>query len=191
MKVSPTEIPGVITIEPMVHGDDRGFFLETFTEERYAEAGIDARFVQDNFSRSKRQVLRGLHFQKRQAKLVTVTHGRVFDVAVDIRPDSPSRGRWHGVELSDDNHLQLFLPVGIAHGFYVLSDEADVWYKTTDFYRPEEEGGLLWSDPELGIEWPAGERILSERDRRNPSLGVVLEKLSQWESSEAGGLGEG
>lgn len=179
MKVSSTAIAGVVSIEPSAHGDDRGFFLETFKEEPYRAAGISARFVQDNLSRSRKNVLRGLHFQRRQAKLITVTHGRIFDVAVDIRPDSPTLGRWHGSELSDDNHRQLFLPVGIAHGFCVLSDEADVWYKTTDIYRPEEEGGLIWNDPELNIDWPVVDPILSEKDRRNPTLRELLGKRSR------------
>ena len=152
-----TEIPGVVVIEPQVFGDDRGYFMETYQKDQFAEAGIDKEFVQDNQSRSTRGVLRGLHFQKEhtQGKLVRVTSGRVFDVAVDVRRGSPSFGKWVGVELSAENHRQLWLPEGIAHGFIVLSDSADFLYKTTNYYTPAAERCIRWDDPALGIAWPA------------------------------------
>lgn len=170
MKVVSTSLPGVVLLEPARYDDERGFFMETFREGRYHEAGLGLRFVQDNLSHSTKHVLRGLHFQKRQAKLVTVVRGEIFDVAVDVRPDSENFRRWVGGRLSADNHRQLYLPPGFAHGFCVLSDEADVWYKTTDVYRPEEESGILWNDPKLGITWPVAEPVLSRRDQANPRL---------------------
>lgn len=172
MKILETSIPGVVLIEPKCHEDGRGFFMETFREQPYRDAGVPGPFLQDNFSHSNRHVLRGLHFQRRQGKLVTVVRGEIFDVAVDIRPDSTYFGRWVGTSLSAKNHRQLYLPPGFAHGFCVVSDEADVWYKTTDIYRPEDEGGLLWNDPALGITWPDElvEPILSARDRAHPTL---------------------
>lgn len=170
MKVVPTSLAGVVLFEPARFDDERGFFLETFRERRYQDAGIGLRFVQDNLSHSTKHVLRGLHFQKRQAKLVTVVRGEIFDVAVDVRPDSETFRRWVGSRLSAANHRQLYLPPGFAHGFCVLSEDADVWYKTTDVYRPEEESGILWNDPELGIAWPITEPVLSPRDRENPRL---------------------
>lgn len=175
MNVLPTTIEGVVLLEPERHRDERGFFMETFREGPYGNAGVIGPFVQDNFSHSKRHVLRGLHFQRRQGKLVTVVRGEIFDVAVDIRPDSASFGRWIGTCLSSDNGRQLYLPPGFAHGFCVLSDLADVWYKTTDIYRPEEEGGIRWNDPGLGIAWPAevSEPILSQRDRAHPTLAEI------------------
>lgn len=170
MNVVATSLPEVLLLEPTRHRDARGFFMETFRADSYRRAGIPEPFVQDNLSHSTRHVLRGLHFQKKQGKLVTVVRGEVFDVAVDIRPDSQSFGHWVGSRLSSENHRQLYLPPGFAHGFCVLSDEADVWYKTTDIYRPDDEGSLLWSDPRLAIAWPVAEPVLSERDRANPTL---------------------
>jgi dTDP-4-dehydrorhamnose 3,5-epimerase len=158
MNVTPTRIADVLVVEPRVFGDARGFFFESFSERRFAEAVPSApRFVQDNHSRSGRGVLRGLHWQDAphaQGKLVRVTAGRVFDVAVDIRPASPTFGQWAGVELSGENHRQLWIPAGLAHGFLVLSDSADFLYKTTDYYAPPAEKCIRWDDPDLGIAWP-------------------------------------
>lgn len=157
MEVIKTSIDGVVIIEPKVFGDERGFFLETFQSDRYKElAGIDLHFVQDNHSRSAKGVLRGLHFQKTkpQGKLVRVVRGAVFDVAVDIRKDSPTYGQWEGVLLSEENKKQFWVPPGLAHGFLVLSDVADFEYKCTDYYDPSDEGSLIWNDPSVGIEWP-------------------------------------
>ena len=166
MKVSETDLPGVLLIEPKAFGDRRGFFYESYQRERYRDAGIPLDFVQDNVSRSRRGVLRGLHFQLEfpQGKLVSVTHGAVFDVAVDIRVGSPTFGRWAGAEINDDNHRQLYVPPGFAHGFCVLSDSVDFMYKCTDYYHPEDEGGVLWSDPDIGIDWPLSDPTLSDRD---------------------------
>lgn len=176
MKVSQTELPGVLLIEPKVFGDERGFFLECFQSERYREIGIELPFVQDNHSRSQRGVLRGLHFQKTrpQGKLVRVSRGAVYDVAVDINPDSPTCGRFVGVELNDENHLQMWIPPGYAHGFCVLSEVADFEYKCTDLYFPQDEGGLLWNDPEVGIPWPVEQPTLSAKDQLNPTLRQLL-----------------
>ncbi|WP_067100122.1 dTDP-4-dehydrorhamnose 3,5-epimerase [Marinomonas atlantica] len=177
MNVIKTNIADVVIIEPKIFGDERGFFLETFQAERYQEmAGIDLPFVQDNHSRSGKNVLRGLHFQKSkpQGKLVRVVRGEVFDVAVDIRPDSPTYGQWAGVLLSEDNKRQFWVPPGLAHGFVVLSDIADFEYKCTDYYDPSDEGCLIWNDASVGIEWPNGiEPILSAKDE----LGLTLEQL--------------
>ena len=172
MKVIETALPGVLIIEPKAFGDHRGFFLETFQVERYREAGITLPFVQDNHSRSQRGVLRGLHFQKTrpQGKLVSVSRGAVYDVAVDIDPASATYGQFVGVELNDDNHRQLWIPPGYAHGFCVLSEVADFQYKCTDFYFPADEGGLLWNDPDVGIPWPITEPQLSAKDANNPRL---------------------
>ena len=172
MKVIETALPGVLIIEPKAFGDHRGFFLETFQVERYREAGITLPFVQDNHSRSQRGVLRGLHFQKTrpQGKLVSVSRGAVYDVAVDIDPASATYGRFVGVELNDDNHRQMWVPPGYAHGFCVLSEVADFQYKCTDFYFPADEGGLLWNDPDVGIPWPITEPQLSAKDIDNPRL---------------------
>lgn len=179
MTIRPTAIPGVVVVEPVTHGDARGFFRERFEQARYAEAarahgapGLAGPFVQDNHSRSRRGVLRGLHFQRRhpQGKLVECARGRIYDVAVDLRKDSPTFGRWVGVELDDASGRQLWVPPGLAHGFCVLSDEADVLYRCTAPYRPDDEGGLAWDDPALGIDWPVGAPSLSERDRRWPRL---------------------
>lgn len=168
MNVITTAIADVVIIEPKVFGDERGFFLETFQAERYAEmAGINLPFVQDNHSRSGKNVLRGLHFQKTkpQGKLVRVVRGEVFDVAVDIRKDSPTYGKWAGVLVSEENKRQFWIPPGLAHGFVVLSDIADFEYKCTDYYDPSDEGALIWNDPDIAIDWPAGiEPILSAKD---------------------------
>ena len=157
MRAIPTAIPEVVVLEPKVFGDSRGFFMESFNMAKFREAtGAAVDFVQDNHSRSARGVLRGLHYQiqNTQGKLVRVTQGRVFDVAVDIRKSSPTFGQWVGVELSDTNHRQLWVPGGFAHGFLTLSDTADFLYKTTDYYAPEHERCIAWNDPQLGIEWP-------------------------------------
>ena len=172
MKVIETALPGVLIIEPKVFGDARGFFLETFQVERYREIGITLPFVQDNHSRSQRGVLRGLHFQKTkpQGKLVRVSRGAVYDVAADIDPASPTFGKHVGVELSDDNHRQLWIPPGYAHGFCVLSEIADFEYKCTELYDPEDEGGVIWDDPAIGINWPYANPVLSKKDQSLPNL---------------------
>jgi dTDP-4-dehydrorhamnose 3,5-epimerase len=173
VKITETALPGVLIIEPQVFADERGFLVETFRAERYrVEAGITATFVQDNHSRSNRGVLRGLHLQKRhpQGKLARVTRGEIFDVAADIDPRSPTFGRWVGVTLSDANHLQMWIPPGYAHGFVVLSETADFEYKCTDYYHPESDAGVMWNDPDLGIEWPIANPTLSDKDRRLPTL---------------------
>lgn len=157
MRVIPTDIPEVVILEPKVFGDARGFFLESYNQRMFREVtGLDVAFVQDNHSRSQRGVLRGLHYQVQQPqdKLVRVVRGAVFDVAVDIRRGSPTFGHWVGVELNEDNHRQLWVPAGFAHGFLVLSEFADFLYKTTDYYAPSHERCILWNDPELGIAWP-------------------------------------
>lgn len=178
MKVNDTKIHDVKLIEPKTFGDERGFFLETFEKKRYQEAlNIDFDFVQDNHSRSSHGVLRGLHFQTKnpQGKLVRVVRGKVFDVAVDIRPDSPTYGQWEGVILSEENKNQFWIPPGLAHGFVVLSDIADFEYKCTDYYTPGFEGCLLWNDPELAIEWPIDfAPTLSEKDK----LGKLFRELA-------------
>lgn len=178
MQITDTKIEGAKIIQPKVFGDTRGFFLETFEKKRYQEMlDIDLDFVQDNHSRSSRGVLRGLHFQKinPQGKLVRVVRGEVFDVAVDIRPDSPTYGAWEGVILSEENKTQFWLPPGLAHGFVVLSDVADFEYKCTDYYNPANEGCLLWNDPALGIEWPLENPLLSEKDK----IGKLFKELGQ------------
>ena len=173
MKITRTKINGCLVIEPKVFGDERGFFLETFQAGRYREkAGIDLPFVQDNHSRSTKGVLRGLHFQKTkpQGKLVRVVRGEVFDVAVDIRKGSPTFGQWEGVWLSEENRKQFWLPPGLAHGFVVTSETADFEYKCTDYYDPTDEGCLIWNDPDVGIEWPIEEPVLSEKDQQGSLL---------------------
>lgn len=176
MKVIETALPGVLIIEPKVFGDQRGFFLETFQVERYRDAGIVLPFVQGNHSRSPRGVLRGLHFQhtRPQGKLVSVSRGAVYDVAVDINPQSPTCGQFVGVELNDDNHRQFWVPPGYAHGFCVLSEVADFLYQCTDLYCPEDEGGLMWNDPDVNILWPVAEPVLSAKDQNNPNLRQLL-----------------
>ena len=180
MRVVPCEVPDVLIIEPDVRRDARGFFVETYQAERYRSFGIDHQFVQDNWSRSIAGTIRGLHLQvsRPQAKLVRVTAGAVYDVAVDVRRRSPTFGRWVAVELSADNFKQCYIPEGFAHGFAVLSDEAEIEYKCTDIYDPAGEVGIAWNDPHLAIDWPL-ERgpLLSERDRRHPTLAEQMDRL--------------
>lgn len=169
--VTPCDIEGLYVIEPTVFKDERGYFVETYNQNDMKEAGLDMVFVQDNQSMSTRGVLRGLHFQKQfpQGKLVRVVRGKVFDVAVDLRFDSKTYGKWFGVELSAENMKQFYIPEGFAHGFLVLSDEAEFCYKCTDFYHPGDEGGLAWNDSEIGVEWPLEEGvdlIISEKDQK-------------------------
>lgn len=176
MQVRDTDIPDVKEIQPTVHGDERGFFVETYSARRYAEHEIPTRFVQDNWSRSRRGILRGLHYQvdQSQGKLAQVMSGEVFDVVVDLRRDSETFGRWVGVVLSAEKKNQLWIPAGFAHGFLVLSEFADFVYKCTDYYAPEHERCLSWNDPTVGIEWPLdGEPTLSEKDCNGASLGDV------------------
>lgn len=168
-----TEIKGVYIIDVKPYGDHRGYFMETYKEEDFVEAGLDYRFVQDNQSSSKKGVLRGLHFQKTfpQAKLVRVLSGEVFDVAVDLRKDSETYGKWVGVLLSAENHRQFMIPRGFAHGFVVVSDYAEFAYKCDEKYHPEDEGGIAWNDPDVNVQWPeVGEILLSEKDKKNPTL---------------------
>lgn len=171
IRVTPCEIEGLYIIEPSVFGDERGYFMETYNQNDFKEAGLDMVFVQDNQSMSVKGVLRGLHYQKQypQGKLVRVVRGRVFDVAVDLRSGSKTYGKWFGVELSAENKKQFYIPEGFAHGFLVLSDEAEFCYKCTDFYRPGDEGGMAWNDPEIGIDWPIEEGmklVISEKDQK-------------------------
>ena len=174
MKVTPASIPEVLIIEPKVFGDARGFFFESFNQKAFNEAtGLDVNFVQDNHSRSTKGVLRGLHYQiqQPQGKLVRVVRGAVFDVAVDIRKGSPTFGQWEGIELTEDNHKQLWIPVGFAHGFVVTSDSAEFLYKTTDYYAPEHERCIAWDDPDFGIEWPlTTQPSLSAKDQQGLAL---------------------
>ena len=174
MEITKTNIEGVVIIEPRIFADDRGYFFEAFSEREFTEKVCDCRFVQDNEAKSSYGVVRGLHFQRpphAQSKLVRVVKGCILDVVVDIRRTSPTFGKHIAVELSDENHRQLFIPHGFAHGYAVLSDEAIVEYKCDDFYHPEDEGGILWNDPDLSVEWPdVGEVILSEKDKKNPTL---------------------
>lgn len=184
MKVTPLEIEGVLFIEPKVFGDDRGFFLETWSQERYSEAGAPSRFVQDNLSKSRRGVLRGLHLQNPhgQGKLVSAPLGRVLDVAVDVRVGSPTFGRWVARELSEENHAQLYIPEGCAHGFCVLSEVALFSYKCTDGYHPECEMSVRFDDPNIGIEWPDLEYSLSPKDEAAPRLSdIPQEALPQYQ----------
>lgn len=179
MNVFKTKIKDLLIIEPKVFGDDRGFFYETFQKERYIAAGIDVNFVQDNRSRSTKGVLRGLHFQKNkpQGKLVSVTDGEVFDVAVDLRPESDTFGQYEAIILTGSNKLQFYVPPGFAHGFCVLSNTADFQYKCTDYYDPTDESGLLWNDPELGIVWPITKPTLSSKDSLQPKLAQIRDNL--------------
>ena len=173
MNITETSLPGVLLIEPKVFGDARGFFLESWNRRTFAERGLNIDFVQDNHSRSSRGVLRGLHYQlnEPQGKLVRVTQGRVFDVAVDVRRASPHFGQWTGHELSADHHHMLWIPPGFAHGFLVLSESADFLYKTTAYYAPQWDRGVRWDDPDIGIEWPLeGSPVLSDKDRILPLL---------------------
>lgn len=173
MTFTKTEIDGVYIIEPKVFGDNRGYFMETYNENEFKANGLDYTFVQDNQSKSKKGVLRGLHFQKThpQAKLVRVLEGEVLDVAVDLRKDSKTYGKWVGVVLSDENKKMFMIPRGFAHGFVVLSDTATFAYKCDEFYHPEDEGGIAWNDPDVGIDWQyEGEPLLSEKDKKHPTL---------------------
>jgi dTDP-4-dehydrorhamnose 3,5-epimerase len=177
MKVTQTKLPGVVIIEPKIFGDTRGFFVETYSAERYkTEAGIELPFVQDNRSYSQQGVLRGLHFQRNypQGKLVSVMQGVVYDVAVDINPESETYGEYVGVELSGENHLQFYVPPGYAHGFCVLSETVDFVYKCTDYYHPEDEGSLAWDCPEVGINWPIEKPTLSAKDLKAPKLSEII-----------------
>ena len=181
MDVQTTAIPGVLLIQPKVFRDSRGFFTETFQQQRFREAGVAAEFVQENFSRSSKGTLRGLHYQIQhpQGKLVQVLRGKIFDVVVDLRKPSPTFGRWLGFELGEETCRQVYVPPGCAHGFCVLSDSVDFTYKCTDYYFPEHERTLLWNDPVLGIEWPlTGEPILSAKDR----AGVPLAQTEVYDS---------
>ena len=177
MQVVPTGLPGVLLLEPKVHGDDRGFFFESYNRRTFHKAtGVDVEFVQDNHSRSKKDVLRGLHYQVRQAqgKLVRVIAGEVWDVAVDLRRGSPTFGKWTGFTLSAESRRMAWIPPGFAHGFVVVSASADVLYKATDYYAPEHERTLLWNDPALAIRWPlAGSPILTDKDRRGTPLALA------------------
>lgn len=175
IKVTPCEINGLFTIEAQVHGDARGYFMETYNQRDMEEAGLNMVFVQDNQSMSRQGVLRGMHFQINhpQGKLVRVIRGEVFDVGVDLRPGSPTYGRWHGEILSAENNKQFYIPEGFAHGFYVLSETAEFCYKVTDFYHANDEGGIRWNDPDIGVAWPLIEGVpvmLSEKDKVQPFL---------------------
>ena len=179
MNFIETEIPGVIRVEPVVYGDERGFFLETYHREKAREGGLPLEFVQDNHSYSGRGILRGLHGQSphAQGKLVRAIEGEIFDVAVDVRRGSPTYGRWVSAVLSAENKHQLYVPPGLAHGFCVVSEVAQVEYKCTDFYHPEAEFSLLWNDPEIGIEWPISDPVLSDKDRDAPPLRDLQDRL--------------
>ena len=180
MKIITTSIKGILIVEPKTFKDKRGFFMETYNQNRYNESGISATFVQDNLSYSLKNTLRGLHFQIKhpQAKLIQVISGEIFDVAVDLRPGSATFGKWTGVHLSDENRRQVFIPKGFAHGFCVLSEFALFYYKCSDFYAPDDEGGIIWSDPDIGIEWPVENPIISEKDKQYYKLsGLTAEQL--------------
>ena len=174
-----TKLGGVVLLEPEVHGDERGFLVETYRVDAWRVAGVDVDFVQDNHSRSRGGILRGLHFQTRpgQAKLVRCARGRIWDVAVDLRRDSPTYRQWEGHELDDGRHRQLFVPAGFAHGFCVLSDEADVHYRLSSLYDPATEAGIAWDDPDVAVEWPLGDPQTSERDRSAPRLAEIADEL--------------
>jgi len=174
-----TKLDGVVLLEPEVHGDARGFMVETYRRDTWAELGIRVEFIQHNHSRSAEGTLRGIHFQTEpgQAKLVRCPRGRIFDVAVDLRRDSPTFGEWEGYELDDETHRQLFVPVGFGHGFAVLSDEADVTYLLSSTYDPATESGIAWNDPDIGVEWPVADPLLSERDKSAPSFAAAAETL--------------
>lgn len=182
MRVIETALPGVLILEPKVFGDNRGFFQETWRADTYSNIGIPP-FVQDNHSRSAKGVLRGLHSQRTrpQGKLVRVSRGTVFDVAVDINPYSPTFGQHVGAELSDSNHRQFYVPPGYAHGFCVISDDADFLYKCTEYYQPGDEIGVLWNDPAIGIQWPVNEPLLSDKDRTLPTLAALS---AQWKAEK-------
>ena len=175
----PTKLEGVVLLEPQVHGDERGFMVETYRRDAWAELGVEVEFVQHNHSRSARNTLRGLHFQTEpgQAKLVRCPRGRVFDVAVDLRRGSPTYGQWEGHVLDDEAHRQLFVPAGFGHGFAVLSEVADVAYQLSSLYDPATEAGIAWDDPDVGVEWPVDEPLLSDRDKAAPRLAEVAGSL--------------
>lgn len=172
MNIIETKLEGCLIIEPKIFGDSRGYFFESFHQKKYQEVGIKEIFVQDNRSRSTKNVLRGLHFQinKPQGKLVSVISGEVYDVAVDLRQNSPTLGQYVGVYLNGENHRQLYIPPGFAHGFCVMSDHAEFFYKCTDFYDPSDEGGIIWNDPEINIAWPVQEPMLSDKDQKLTTL---------------------
>jgi dTDP-4-dehydrorhamnose 3,5-epimerase len=178
----PTQIDSLILIEPEVHADGRGFFVETYRQQSWAKLGVTAAFVQDNHSRSIGATVRGLHFQTHpgQAKLVRVAHGRASVVAVDLRRSSETFGEWESFELDDERHLQLYVPVGFAHGFCALSEVVDFVYKVTSYYDPATERGIAWDDPHLRIPWPTDRPIISERDKHNPTLEQISDKLPAW-----------
>ena len=182
MNVDTTPLPGVLLVTPRVFGDARGFFLETFSADKYAEGGISGPFVQDNWSRSAKNILRGLHFQhpQGQGKLVSCTRGAVYDVAVDVRLGSPHFGKWFGVELSEENKKQLWIPQGFAHGFCVLSDLADFVYKCTALYAPAYERSIQWNDSDIGIDWPVKEPLLSSKDAAALKLSAMHDALPTW-----------
>lgn len=182
MRVSATPLDGLLVIETKLWRDARGAFVETYHRQRYQDAGIAATFVQDNFSWSQVHVLRGLHYQlsRPQGKLVMVVEGRVFDVAVDIRKGSPTFGQWHGVELSAENGLQLYIPPGYAHGFCVLSEQAGFLYRCTDYYTPSDERGIQWNDPQLAIRWPSATPLVSPKDQNYKTLAEMQAELPQW-----------
>ena len=180
MKIITASVEGILIIEPQIFKDKRGFFMETYNRNRYNASGINTTFVQDNLSYSLKNTLRGLHFQIKhpQAKLIQVISGEIFDVAVDLRSGSATFGKWTGIHLSDENKRQLFIPKGFAHGFCVLSEFALFYYKCSDFYAPEDEGGVIWSDPDIGIEWPVENPIISKKDNQFQKLsGLTAEKL--------------
>jgi len=184
MKVEAATIEGLLIIEPTIHGDERGFFLESYSRDRYADAGIRAEFVQDNLSLSRKGILRGLHLQhpNAQGKLCFVLEGEVFDVAVDLRVGSPAFGRWEGVTLSSENRRQLYIPPGFAHGFCVMSERALFSYKCTDFYAASSEIGVAWDDPEIGIDWPIRSPHLSAKDQQNRRLrDIPVDRLPRYE----------
>jgi dTDP-4-dehydrorhamnose 3,5-epimerase len=183
MRRLETRLEGPVLLEPVVHGDARGFFLETARANTLAELGVTDSFVQDNQSRSRRGVLRGMHFQPGMAKLVRCARGAIFDVLVDMRPGSPSLGQWEGFELNDENHRQLYCPDGFAHGFCVLSDVADVVYRCSAYYDADRDGGFRFDDPEVAIEWPSMEFQVSERDRRAPLLSELLDGPARQQAS--------
>jgi len=176
MDIIPASIKDVLIIRPRIFRDQRGFFMETYQQDRYRDIGINKNFVQDNLSFSVKGTLRGLHFQIKhpQAKLVQVISGEIFDVAVDIRPGSPTYGKWTGIYLSEQTLTQVFVPEGFAHGFCVLSETAHFLYKCSDFYAPDDEGGILWSDPDIAIDWPIKDPVVSDKDRRHPCLSFML-----------------
>jgi dTDP-4-dehydrorhamnose 3,5-epimerase len=180
MKKLPTKLEGLVLLEPVVHGDARGSFHETYREDRLADFGITDTWVQDNHSRSARGVLRGMHFQlgRGQAKLVRCGRGAIVDVVVDVRAESPTFGKWEAVQLDDERHLQLYVPVGFAHGFCVLSESADVLYKCSTYYDPEQERAIAFDDPDVGVDWPDIDLTVSDRDRAAPRLAEIADEIS-------------